>query len=327
MFAKRTIRLIALVSVLAAIFVFGSWTAQAEEYPRKPVTLIIPFGAGGSHDLNARVFTSIIPKYLGNAMIVKLMPGASGQKGTAAAIKAKPDGYTLLFTHNFIDQLQRHVENLPYDTLKQLVTVWKLNDSEPLIYTLTKRPWKSLKEMLAWGKANPGKLTFPNSGKWGAGFTAGAVLLAASDVRAKFIPYKGGGPARRALLAGDGDFTVGRPSHITGSARAGKIRVLGVGGSERLKAFPDVPTFKELGFPATGMTMDRIIMAPAKTPPEIIAKLRKAFAAIYKDKTFNNLMKQLAENKAFMDGAMYDKNIRPKQSEAYAKLVKKLTGQ
>ena len=317
-------RLTLLFTAVAMVATLGSGTVQAK-YPEKPITLIIPFGPGGSHDMNARVFTSVIPEFLGNAMIVKLMPGASGQKGTARAIKSRPDGYTLLFTHNFIDQLQRHVENLPYDTLKSLKTVWKLNDADPIIYTRGDRPWKNMKDMMAYGKKNPGKLVFPNSGKWGAGFTAGAVILAAAGVQAKFIPYKGGGPARRALLAGDGDFTVGRPSHIKGNARAGKIRVLGLAGAKRLKAFPELPTFKEQGYPSTGMTMDRIIQAPAKTPQDRIDTLRTAFKKLYKAKTFKKLLKKIGENSKFMSGDDYDKNVRPVQSAAYKKLVKKLT--
>jgi len=99
-------------------------TAMAGDYPEKPITLIIPLGAGGSHDLNARVFTSVIPTYLNQAIIIKLMPGAGGQTGTAAAVRAKPDGYTLLFTHNFIDQLQPLVEKLPYDTTKEFLLLF-----------------------------------------------------------------------------------------------------------------------------------------------------------------------------------------------------------
>ena len=108
-----------LLKTLIALFAIinFSWVAKAD-YPEKPITLILPMGAGGSHDRNARVFTSVIPEFLGNAVIVKLMPGASGQVGTAAAARAKPDGYTLLFTHNYYDQLQKHVKKLPYNTDK-----------------------------------------------------------------------------------------------------------------------------------------------------------------------------------------------------------------
>ncbi|HSR72595.1 MAG TPA: tripartite tricarboxylate transporter substrate-binding protein, partial [Kiloniellales bacterium] len=115
----------------AAAMTLGLGTSGAlAEYPEKPITLIVPLGAGGSHDRNARVFTSVIPEYLGNAMIVKLMPGASGQTGTAAAANAKPDGYTLLFTHNYFDQLQQHVTKLPYDTMEDFVSVAQLNSND-----------------------------------------------------------------------------------------------------------------------------------------------------------------------------------------------------
>jgi tripartite-type tricarboxylate transporter receptor subunit TctC len=119
-----SIRKISLYTLIACLVVFfGASTTLADNYPSKPITLIIPLGAGGSHDLNSRVFTSVIPTYLGQAMVVKLMPGAGGQTGTAAAIKAKPDGYTLIFTHNYIDQLQPLIEKLPYDPITDLKAI------------------------------------------------------------------------------------------------------------------------------------------------------------------------------------------------------------
>jgi len=310
---------------LATFFTLSA-TSMAAEYPAKPITLIIPLGAGGSHDMNARIFTSIIPTYLGQPMIVKLMPGASGQKGTAALAKAKPDGYTLLFTHNFIDQLQHHIEKLPYDTLGGMIAVWKLNDSVPLLFVRSDSPFKTLKELVAFAQKNPRKLVFPHSGKWGAGFTTGAVLLGDQNMRVKFVLYKGGGPARRAMLAGDGDFAFGRPSQLSGVYKAKKIRILAVAGPDRLKAFPDVPSFGELGYPKGGAIMDRIIMARREVPTDRILKLRSAFAKLYTDKTFKRLIKALNENMAFMDGADYEK-VRIKQSGKYKALVKKLTGQ
>ena len=120
--------------------------------------MIIPFGAGGSHDLNVRVFTSVISQYLGHPMVVKLMPEAGGQKGTAAAVKAKPDGYTLLFTHNFLDQIQPLIEDLPYDTHKALVSVARLNYGPGTMFVNPKRSWKTLKEMLEYIKAHPGEV-------------------------------------------------------------------------------------------------------------------------------------------------------------------------
>lgn len=307
------------------LVVFPAVIASAADYPEKPITLIIPLGAGGSHDLNARVFTSVIPTYLGQPMVVKLMPGAGGQIGTAAAVKAKPDGYTLIFTHNFIDQLQPVVEKLPYDTTKALVTVWRLNYGTPVFYGKPDRPYKTLQELIAWAKKNPGKLKFGSTGKWGAGETPGALVFSRSGVDANFIPYKGGGPALQAALKGDVDVTVGFPAQSLPYLRTGKLRYYAVGADQRLKEAPDCPTLKELGYPVESLLMSRIIMAPRKTPTERIKILRDAFRKLYKDKTFIRLMHNLGENMEFMDGPDYEK-VRAKQKEEYTELVKKITG-
>ena len=299
--------------------------AQADNYPSKPITIIIPFGAGGSHDMNARVFTSIIPQYLGQAMIVKLMPGASGQKATAYAVKAKPDGYNLLFTHNFIDQLQPHTENLSYDPFKDLVTVIQLNDSAPLLWIRADKPWKNLDEMLAYGKANPGKLLFANSGKWGASFTAGAMIFTKAGVQAKFMPYKGGGPSKRAVLAGDADFTFGRPSTIMGQVKAGKVRILAVGGTGPMKILPGVEVLNDKGYGGSENIMQRILMAQKGIPADRLKKLQDAFGKLQNDKTYKKLMKSLGENRNMVMGGKYE-GMRRAQSKTYLKLVKGLTG-
>ena len=147
---------------VAAVLVAGLGIGGAmAQYPEKPITLILPLGAGGSHDRNARVFTSVIPQYLGNAVIVKLMPGASGQTGTAAAASAKADGYTLLFTHNYYDQLQQHVKRLPYDTTKDFVTVAQLNSNDASVIVRADSPFKTLKDLVDFAKAN--RSLYPSS--------------------------------------------------------------------------------------------------------------------------------------------------------------------
>jgi len=142
-----TFRKISLMFLGAALVLGLGVGSVKAEYPDKPITLILPLGAGGSHDRNARVFTSVIPSYLGNALIVKLMPGASGQVGTAAAAKAKPDGYTLIFTHNYYDQLQQHVKKLPYNTTKDFVTVAQLNSGN---FSVIVKSSSKLKSGVTW---------------------------------------------------------------------------------------------------------------------------------------------------------------------------------
>ena len=308
-------------TMAAAVMLFGAGVAgAADSYPSKPITLILPLGAGGSHDLNARVFTSVIPQHLNQAMVVKLMPGASGQKGTAAAAKARPDGYTLLFTHNYYDQLQKHVTKLPYNTSKDFDTVARLNYGIASIVVLASSPHKSLKDLLAYGKKNPGKLKFGHSGNWGAVMVPGAQLLSEAGVQATLVPHKGGGPAMKALLAGDVDFTMAFPSVV--GAQGDKLRVLASGGDKRL--FKDVPTIKELGYASDIGLMHRIIMAPKGVDAERLKMLRAAFVKLQKDKTYKRLMKRIGENMGFMNGPDYEK-LRPAQSDNYKKLVGQIT--
>lgn len=306
---------------LGAVVALGLSAGAAQaEYPEKPITLVLPLGAGGSHDLNSRVFTSIIPQYLDNAIIVKLMPGASGQTGTAHVAQAKPDGYTLLFTHNFFDQLQQHVTKLPY-TPDDFETVVRLNYAVPSIVVLASSPHKTLKDMLDWGKANPNKLKFGHSGNWGAIMVPGALLLSEAGVQSTLVPHKGGGPTMLALLSGDVDFTMAFPSVI--GAQGDKLRVLASLGTER--TYKEVPTLKELGYTPTVGLMNRVVMAPKGVPAERMKKLRDAFAAMQKDKTYGSMMKKLGENTELMQGGDYE-SVRMEQGKNYEKLVKSITG-
>lgn len=294
----------------------------ADDYPNKPITCIIPFSAGGTHDLTARVFTSIIPQYLGQPIVVKLMPGAGGQRGTAAAVRAKPDGYTLLYSNKFVDQLQPLIEKLPYNTTKSLVTVWRLNYSPGGPVSLATKPWKTLKDLFAWAKKNPGKLKVGHSGKWGASFTWGAQLLTEAGVEARFLGYQGGGPATQALLAGETDISISMPILQIANYKAGKVRIYALYGDKRLKEFPDVPTLKELGFKSE-LTMDRVIFVPRGVPENRIKILREALLKLNKDKTYTRMMKRLGENNEYMDGPEYEK-LRIEYKKEFQALVKKL---
>lgn len=314
----RSIARLALGLVVACCV--GLPSAHADEFPEKPITLIIPLGAGGSHDLNARVFTSVIPTYLGQPVVVKLMPGAGGQIGTAAAAKAPADGYTLIFTHNYIDQLQQFVQKLPYDPSKDFVSIAQINYAPGAIVVRADK-WKTLKEMLDYGKQNPGKLRFGHSGNWGASMVPGAQLLAEAGVDATFIAHKGGGPAMQAVLAGDADFTIAFPSVI--EAQGDKVRALAIAGDKSV--LPGVPTFKELGFKVDGGLgqMSRVVLAPSGIPADRKKKLEEAFAKLNSDKTYQNLMKKIGENTAYLSGPEYEKE-REAQKAGYKDLVEKL---
>jgi len=309
-------------AIAIAATAIASFGASAEEYPSKPITLIIPLGAGGSHDLNARVFTSIIPTYLGQPMIVKLMPGASGQTGTAAAARARPDGYTLLFTHNYFDQLQQYVTKLPYDTFKDFVTVAQLNSAASCMATKPGRPYKTWDEMIAYARANPGKIEMAHSGQWGAGMVHQARLMKVYGIRFNLTPYPGGGPAMKALLSDDADMTTGFP--ITIDTVGNGVYPLACGAPNAVIP-ADTPIYgKDIPEMAGVGLMQRLIMAPSGVPEERLTVLRTAFKELKGDKTYTRLMGRLGEDTNLIDGPEYEK-IRAEQSKEYKALVEALT--
>ncbi len=315
---KASLKTLAAVSIAVGLTV-GS--AQAE-YPEKPINLVIPLGAGGSHDLNARVITSIIPAYINQAMIVQLTPGASGQKGTQAVATADPDGYTLLFSHNYIDMLQQHVEKLPYDPQADFIPIARVNYAPIAVVVRAESPYQTFEELIEGAKADPGSVTMAHSGNWGALFVPAAQIMKSREVQFNLVPYKGGGPAMQALLSGDADVTMGFPSTIGSQIAAGKIRVLATAGPERI--YDDVPTFTESGVEGDIGFMHRVVLAPAGTPDDVVEKLEGAFAALQEDKTYNRLMGRLGENTELLLGDDYQA-MRVDQGSAYKDLVEDLT--
>ena len=296
----------------------GGITDARAEYPEKPITLILPLGAGGSHDRNARVFTSVLPDILGQPIIVKLMPGASGQTGTSAAAKAKADGYTLIFSHNYFDQLQKHVKKLPYDTDKAFVAVGSLNSGEFSVIVHADSQLKTWQDLVKFAKANPGKLKFAHSGNWGATHSPALQLFTEAGIADKIVmvPYKGGGPSMRGFLAREADFTFQFISTI--KAQGPKVRVLISAGTK--SEFKGTPTFKDLGYTADIGKMYRIILAPRGIPADRLAKLQGALIKLQGHKTYKRLIKAIGEKLEYINGPEYEK-IRPMQSAAYKKMI------
>ena len=305
----------------ALVATLGLGTAAFADYPEKPITLVIPFGAGGSHDLNARVITSTIPQYLGQAMIVRLSPGASGQKGTQEVANSTPDGYTLIFSHNYVDMLQQHVENLPYDP-SEFIPIARVNFAPIAVVVPADSPYQTFEELIAAAKADPGSISMAHSGNWGALFVPAAQIMKETEAFFNMVPFQGGGPAMQALLAGDADVTMGFPSALGGLLEAGRIRILASAGPERI--YDDVPTFAEAGMEGDIGFMHRVVLAPKGTPDDVIAKLEEAFTALKEDRSYGRLMGRLGENTDLLLGDDYQK-LRDEQDVAYKALVESIT--
>ncbi len=306
----------------ALVATLGLGSAAFAEYPEKPITLVIPLGAGGSHDLNARVITSIIPQYLEQAMIVRLSPGAGGQKGTQEVANSAADGYTLLFSHNYIDMLQQHVENLPYDPNADFVPVARVNFAPIAVVVRGDSEYNSFDELIAAAKADPGSVDLAHSGNWGALFVPAAQIMKATESVFNLVPFQGGGPAMQALLSGDADVTMGFPSTLSSLVNSGDVKVLATAGDERI--YDDVPSFAELGIGGDVGFMHRVVLAPAGTPQDVIDKLGEAFTALQEDKTYTRMMGRLGENTDLIGASDYQ-NMRMEQNGAYKDLVESIT--
>ena len=306
----------------AMIATLGLGAAAFADYPEKPITLVIPFGPGGSHDLNARIITSTIPTHLGQAMIVRLSPGASGQKGTQEVANSTPDGYTLLFSHNYVDMLQQHVEDLPYNPAEDFVPVARVNYAPIAVVVNGDSEYQTFDDLIEAAKTNPGSVNMAHSGNWGALFVPAAQVMKETGAAFNLVPYKGGGPAMQALLSGDADVTMGFPSVLGPLVESGKVRVLATAGPDRI--YDEVPTFGEAGIKGDIGFMHRVVLAPSGTPPEVLEKLETSFSALLEDKSFQRLMSRMGENTDLLLGDDYQA-LRDEQSGAYKALVESIT--
>lgn len=293
-----------LAAASAVLSVLGLAPALAQ-YPDRPITLITPYAAGGSHDLNARVFTTYLQRYLGQPMVIKLVPGEAGQQGTLEAVQAPADGYTLIFTDNFRDQLYQYTfQNPHYDTNADLVSVARVNYGQVGLFVQGESPYRTWQEFESAALARPHELKMSHSGLWAVVFVAGGQIMKDRGLRLRMVPYRGGGPAMGALLAGDVDISGGFPATLEADVEAGLIRILATAGAER--TIPGVPAFAELGISATTGFMHRVVMAPRATPPDRLERLRAAFATLQQDPAYQAAMAQIGENTQYMDGPDYE---------------------
>ena len=272
--------LFAAASVAALHGVAG---AQAQSFPSKPVTMIVPFPAGGGSDILARIVAERMKTSLGQPVIIENVGGAGGTIGTTRVARSAPDGYTLGF-----GQWSSHVGagalyNLPFDLLKDLTPVARLTMARLWIIGRSDLPAKDLQELIAWLKANPGKAT---AGTIGAGSgTQLCFIDFQNNTGTKFqlVPYRGAAPIMQDLLAGQIDLTCPEAGQTLALYRSGKIKAYAVMGTTRWFAAPEVPTTDEAGAPGLHMTFWYGLWAPAGTPRDVIARVNAAVVDTFAD--------------------------------------------
>lgn len=291
--------------VILGILAWVGPAAAAEDFPTKPVTLIIPVGAGGSHDLTARALASVAPQYLGQPLIIELKPGGGGAIGSDLVAKAKPDGYTLLFGGPGWSSTLPAVEGRSHGP-ESLMAVAKINHGPVALMVNPNKPWKNLKEMVEWARANPGKVIHATTGPWGAGDLPMKQLMKDHQFTAQLVPYDGGGPALLAILGGHVDTSINPLAQTLPHIKAGKLRPLAILDTKREDDVPDVPTAKEQGFDVV-YTLWRGVLAPRGTPRPIVEQLASSFKKMTEDKSFQALITQLGDEVNYLGPDEFEK--------------------
>jgi tripartite-type tricarboxylate transporter receptor subunit TctC len=248
--------------------------AQAQGYPAKPIRWIVPYPGGGITDAVTRMVTQKMSGPLGQPIVVDNRPGANSILGSDLAAKAAPDGYTMLTViAGYSANVTLYAGKLPFDPLKDLVPV-SLAAIAPLIMTVNPNvPAKDVRELIAYAKANPGKLNFGSSGIGAAAHLTMELFRQTAGVDMVHVPFKGTAPAMQAAMANDIQVLVDTPLSLMPQARAGKLRALGMFSDKRLLAYADVPTLAEAGGPAIESSTWVLFMAPGATPREIVNRL------------------------------------------------------
>jgi tripartite-type tricarboxylate transporter receptor subunit TctC len=247
--------------------------AHAQAYPGKPIRIIVPYPAGGAVDIIARIVGQPLSEALKQPVIVDNRPGASANIGMELAAKAAPDGYVLLMASNGIATNMALFPNLAFDGRRDFAPVARIGFAPLVIVVPAASPAKSLKDLIAQTKAEPGKLTYASAGNGSSGHLAGELLKSSAKIDVLHVPYKGGAPAITDLLGERISFMPINPVEVIAHIRSGRLRALAVGSDKRVPLLPDVPTVAEAGLPGFDATVWWGLVAPAGTPRDVVAKL------------------------------------------------------
>jgi tripartite-type tricarboxylate transporter receptor subunit TctC len=243
-------------------------------YPDKPIRLIVPFPAGGATDFMARSLAQKLSERLGQPIVVDNRGGAGGTIGAEAVASAPPDGYTLLFSTMGVLAINPSLyDKLRYDPVKDFAPVSLTHATANLLVVHPSVPAKDVKELIALAKARPGTLTFGSSGNGTSSHLSGELFKSMAGIDITHVPYKGTGPALTDLLTGRISMMIDTVSVHVENVNAGKLRALGVTSAKRTPSLPNVPTIAEAGLPGFDVSIWLGVLAPAKTPPDIVARL------------------------------------------------------
>ena len=270
-----------MVCFACALVLLTTAPAYPQDYPAKPIRIVVPFSPGGVADNSARVVADPLGARLGQQVLVENRPGASGNIGTQTVAQAAPDGYTLLLGFDGTMVINPHVfPKIPFDTLKDFAPVTKLGDATLILVAHPSVPARNLAEFIAHARARAGPFAYGTSGTGGTPHLAGELLKLRTGIALEHVPYKGGGQAITDVVGGQIPLVFTAIATAQQYVRAGRLVALGVPGARRSAALPDVPTFAESGLPGFDVSSWTGIFAPASTPRPVIDKLQRELAAV-----------------------------------------------
>lgn len=272
-----------LAAVAAVVLAATSGSAAAQAYPAKPVTIVVPFAAGGPTDTVTRLVAQNMTKTLGQTVLVENVGGAGGNLGNEKVAKAAPDGYTLLLMHIGISTSATLYRNLRYNAQTDLEPIGLVTTVPMTMISKMDFPPKNMKELVDYVKANKAKVSYANAGIGAASHLCGMLFMSAIQTDVLTVPYKGTGPAMNDLLGGQVDFMCDQTTNTTSQIKGGKVKVFGVTSKTRVASLPDVPTMAEAGFKDFEVGIWHGMWAPKGTPKPVIDKLAAALNTALND--------------------------------------------
>ena len=291
------------VAVLIGATLAFTQSALAQNYPTKPVTMIVPYAAGGPTDTVARVMAQAMIKPLGQTVIVENRPSAGGIIGPETVKNARPDGYTILIHHIGMATTPALYRKLSFNPIEDFEAIGMINDVPMTLIARGNFPAKDFKEFLAYIKANKAKVTYANAGIGAASHLCGMLFMSAIQTEMLTVPYKGTAPAMNDLLGGQVDFMCDQTTNTTAQIKSGKVKVYAVTSRKRVPSLPEIPTLDELGLKGFDIGIWHALYAPKGTPKAAIDKLAMALQQGLKDDTVRKRFADLGAEAVPLDKA------------------------
>jgi tripartite-type tricarboxylate transporter receptor subunit TctC len=303
-FIRTSLAMIGLASVLAHT------TASAQAYPNRTVKIVVPFAAGGPADVYARFIAQRLTEALGQSFVVDNKPGAGSVIGTDIAAKSPADGYTLLFMSNTHTVNETLIPNKPFQLMRDFVPVAPINYSDLVLVANPKVAANNLQELLAFAKANPGKLNYASSGPGTPYHMAGELFKSMANIDLVHVPYKGSSGARTDIIGGQVDVMFDALTVMADQVRAGRVKALATSGQGRTSVLPEVPTLNEAGVPGYEATIWLGLMAPIGTPKAIVDKLNETVSKIVSQPDVKQAWNKQGAVPMVMSTTVFDKYMR-----------------